>query len=171
MNLHHRELFGGTGRIRTTDTLIFNQVLYQLSYRPDVWWARRDSNSHVIGRQNLNLVRLPISPLALIDPSGECHPRTNTMTSTYRQYTHQSLLRVKHICTRDAFNAEDLPCRCTPSPASSFGGATENRTQFYKVQACDFIQINYSPMLVWMEGLEPTSNGFVDRCLSVRTPT
>lgn len=25
--------------------------------------------------------------------------------------------------------------------------------------------------MVWMEGLEPTSNGFVDRCLSVRTPT
>jgi hypothetical protein len=28
------------------------------------WWARRDSNPHLLRDQNLNLARLPISPLA-----------------------------------------------------------------------------------------------------------
>ena len=106
-----------------------------------MWWARRDSNSHVIGRQNLNLVRLPIPPLALIDPSGECHPRTNTMTSTYRQYTHQSLLRFDIVTASRT--------HCEPSTSEDFALSLYTEAGFL-----DLAQI---------QGFEPRSTAFVWR--------
>ncbi len=37
-----------------------------------VWWGRRDSNSHTSRRQNLNLVRLPISPRPQVVYQDNC---------------------------------------------------------------------------------------------------
>ena len=55
-------LFGAANEVRTRDVLLGKQVLYQLSYSRIIWCPRSDSNRHVSLRQNLNLVRLPISP-------------------------------------------------------------------------------------------------------------
>ncbi len=43
--------------------LAISQQQPRLSHDPLIWCGRRDLNSHTLRRQNLNLVRLPISPL------------------------------------------------------------------------------------------------------------
>ena len=39
---HLYERRSGPERARTADPLLAKQVLYQLSYRPDKWWAKEE---------------------------------------------------------------------------------------------------------------------------------
>ena len=43
---------------RTSDTRIFNPMLYQLSYHSSVWWTQKDSNLRRLSRQIYSLLTL-----------------------------------------------------------------------------------------------------------------
>ena len=51
----------GFGDRHATITPILYCLINHLNSN-DLWWGRRDSNSHTLRRWNLNPVRLPISP-------------------------------------------------------------------------------------------------------------